>query len=296
MNPVTRKEVFLDAICDGEPCTLEPASREEQVLKKLAESMVGGGASGAGNGVVFGEGTKLVPATIEWDGNTDGKAMCWIGGYDGCCFVSDKVIEDPSKLIGKKATLVRGGVESTFRLTEDMYWGETDQSWNNILKCYSFHGDIYDESDEAVDVWNFYIIAKSANPDIPAGIYLPVRVEGSDLPSYYFSSLELDELVEGTGLVAKSSNPGLVVDVLFTVDGDGELTGATVNWDYEHIMACAEAGIPITIKFTYSNDPGFIAVETRYYVASEGYIAFYEPGNRGECCIYPDGSIEAYRD
>lgn len=43
MNPVTRKEVFLDAICDGEPCTLEPASREEQVLKKLAESMVGGG-------------------------------------------------------------------------------------------------------------------------------------------------------------------------------------------------------------------------------------------------------------
>lgn len=46
MNPVTRKEVFLDAICDGEPCTLEPASREEQVLKKLAESMVGGGAGG----------------------------------------------------------------------------------------------------------------------------------------------------------------------------------------------------------------------------------------------------------
>lgn len=48
MNPITRKEVFLDAICDGEPCGLEPASREELVLKKLAESMVGGGGSGGG--------------------------------------------------------------------------------------------------------------------------------------------------------------------------------------------------------------------------------------------------------
>lgn len=63
MNPVTRKEVFLDAICDGEPCNLEPASREEQVLKKLAESMVGGG----------GNKPNTTIETFElWDGSEDG--------------------------------------------------------------------------------------------------------------------------------------------------------------------------------------------------------------------------------
>jgi len=49
MEPVTRRGMFMDAICDGEPCGLEPVTREEIMLKRLSES---GGGSGSGGGGV----------------------------------------------------------------------------------------------------------------------------------------------------------------------------------------------------------------------------------------------------
>lgn len=48
MNPVTRREMFLDALCDGEVCGLEPVTREEMMLKELTENA---GVSGEGGGV-----------------------------------------------------------------------------------------------------------------------------------------------------------------------------------------------------------------------------------------------------
>lgn len=64
MEPITRKEVFLDALCDGEGCSLEPVTREEVMLKRLTESVGGSGGSGGrtlyfvhsaqeGNGIPF---------------------------------------------------------------------------------------------------------------------------------------------------------------------------------------------------------------------------------------------------
>ena len=49
MEPVTRRGMFLDAICDGEPCNLEPATREEMMLKRLAENSGGSGSGGLAN-------------------------------------------------------------------------------------------------------------------------------------------------------------------------------------------------------------------------------------------------------
>lgn len=43
MKPNTRKEMFLDAIADGEPCNLVPANRKELLLQRIAESVGGGG-------------------------------------------------------------------------------------------------------------------------------------------------------------------------------------------------------------------------------------------------------------
>ena len=46
MKPNTRKEMFLDAIADGEPCNLVPANRKELLLQRMAESAGGGGGGG----------------------------------------------------------------------------------------------------------------------------------------------------------------------------------------------------------------------------------------------------------
>lgn len=47
MEPITRKEVFLNAMCADKPCGLEPVSREEILLKRLVEAEANeGGGSG----------------------------------------------------------------------------------------------------------------------------------------------------------------------------------------------------------------------------------------------------------
>lgn len=44
MKPVTRKEMFMNALCGGE-CPVEPATREEMYLARMAESAGGGGGA-----------------------------------------------------------------------------------------------------------------------------------------------------------------------------------------------------------------------------------------------------------
>lgn len=51
MEPITRKEVFLNAMCADKPCALEPVSREEILLKRLVEAEANeGGGSGLPSG------------------------------------------------------------------------------------------------------------------------------------------------------------------------------------------------------------------------------------------------------
>lgn len=86
LEPVTREEMFLAALAGGEPCGLEPVTRQEIAFKKLAESG-GGGAEietctvtidNGGNGVevactVF-ENNKIVGKNISF-GDTEGGAI-----------------------------------------------------------------------------------------------------------------------------------------------------------------------------------------------------------------------------
>ena len=51
MEPITRKEVFLNALCADKSCGLEPVSREEILLKRLVEAEANeGGGSGLPSG------------------------------------------------------------------------------------------------------------------------------------------------------------------------------------------------------------------------------------------------------
>lgn len=50
METYSRKGIFLDAICDGEACDLEPITREEVMLKRLVERTGGSGGSGSSGG------------------------------------------------------------------------------------------------------------------------------------------------------------------------------------------------------------------------------------------------------
>lgn len=67
MEPITRKEVFLNAMCADKPCDLEPVSREEILLKRLVEAEAGEG--GGSEKVV-----KWIVSETEFEGtpNSDG--------------------------------------------------------------------------------------------------------------------------------------------------------------------------------------------------------------------------------
>ena len=73
MEPVTRRGMFLDAICDGEPCGLEPATREELMLKRLGE-VINDGGSGGGGSSSGGGGSSAIPV-YNYDELTDSKKL-----------------------------------------------------------------------------------------------------------------------------------------------------------------------------------------------------------------------------
>lgn len=104
MKPISRREHFLDAIADGKPCGIKPATREEYFLNEMASGA--GGGSGGGGALLLvvtsnGDGTynsnydfATVSAAIENDTGVFG-----VYSYDKSCgpigeiFMSDGSVQ-----------------------------------------------------------------------------------------------------------------------------------------------------------------------------------------------------------
>lgn len=75
MEPITRKEVFLNALCADKSCGLEPVSREEILLKKLVDAEA---AEGGGSGLPSGSKPNQYIVT-DGEGNAKWEdKLCWI--------------------------------------------------------------------------------------------------------------------------------------------------------------------------------------------------------------------------
>jgi hypothetical protein len=75
MEPITRKEVFLNALCADKSCGLEPVSREEILLKRLVEAEA---SEGGGSGLPAGAKPNQYIVT-DGEGNAKWEdKLCWI--------------------------------------------------------------------------------------------------------------------------------------------------------------------------------------------------------------------------
>lgn len=117
MEPITRKEVFLNAMCADKPCDLDPVSREEILLKRLVEAEAGeGGGSGLPAGakpnqyvVTDGEGKAGWEDKLCW---SETAVKEWLAETSFTFETDDGYteFEMPALTIGKKYTVKLNGV------------------------------------------------------------------------------------------------------------------------------------------------------------------------------------------
>lgn len=112
--------------------------------------------------------TKEVPVIlVNWDGNTDGKAVHKVGMEDGYCHVSDIVIEDYRELLGKTVHYIYEGEKKTAvldesKVKEDIYNGQTGfEFWDNEVDYFTV--TIFSLPEE-------YVPWEGADP-LPRGLY-----------------------------------------------------------------------------------------------------------------------------
>ena len=102
MEAITREEMFLSDIAGDTKYNLEPITRTEKLLKKIAENGTGGG--GFDPVVTYGD-------TLTWDGNTEGLISVDMGGMF-FYRIADNVITLADCPNGLKGTLLTGSETS----------------------------------------------------------------------------------------------------------------------------------------------------------------------------------------
>lgn len=104
MKPQNRKEVLLDAIANGKAPDLNPETREEAYLKKIAEKAAEGGGGGANEPIIlyYGNGYTSLTATQIQDAVLAGKTVYYCHANsleDGQLCVLSVILPNPKTAV-----------------------------------------------------------------------------------------------------------------------------------------------------------------------------------------------------
>lgn len=89
--------------------------------------------------------------------------------------------------------------------------------------------------------------------------------------------------------------PGLMVNVYATVDNNGNVTGATADYDFATILGCLNASVMVSVKVTFSDD-GCNSLILTQCDFNKNCICFAYPNNSFYVEFYKDRTIGAYYD
>lgn len=120
IEAITREEVLLQSIAEGKEATLEPKTRLEWWLKKIAENGGSGGVSSWNDLTDKPFYKEETGFNIEWDGDTTGKIVL---GDGAIVKVSDLVPSDEEAKNGT-ITFIADGEEQTIKVSEIKPFGD----------------------------------------------------------------------------------------------------------------------------------------------------------------------------
>ena len=214
MEAITREEMFLSDIAGDTKYNLEPITRTEKLLKKIAENGTGGG--GFDPVVTYGD-------TLTWDGNTEELVSVDVGGMF-FYRIADNVITLADCPNGLKGTLLTGSETSNMEASyetlessigfsgminiEAIFFVPSDNFTANDLGITFPKAGVYCLSDPAIGYVNSITIPGYAGfettsyPKIPVESLpegYPYAEEGVILAEQELTASETGELnIEGT--------------------------------------------------------------------------------------------------
>lgn len=227
MKPITRKEIFENAIAHGEKAPIKPMTRKEIIMAKEAkrESKSPGGDCdwNTMKNKPFGE-TTVIGDTLTWDGNTDGLVLNEELGYK----VSDVVPSLTDVQSGGSAILTNQTTSSSLEIVI------TDLSADLGIECYQ------------IDTLEGALVGFGITQTVDVyerGLYL------MKTPDYHISSLTINGYT-GFERTETVPLPNKYLDFIETVGGD------TLTWDgdteglelVEGMMAHVSDAVPTNIS------------------------------------------------
>lgn len=288
--------MFLDALCDGEPCSLEPVSRSEIVLKKLVES--GGGGSGGGDWNTL----KNRPFYSEGSGknlferDTEAFADAWVD-HSVVFF-----IKNPGWInLNKRYDItIRGDVYRNFGFAKH-------HSYYDFAACGSYRPDIREDNPMypfcIVCVWPYEgagFVDQNWDADGNwIGVLMETVTEDYAYPQLQFDpekypDLRPEEVVITEAEVVHTLDPKYLPNVVFTIKSNVSGTGEVierqlVGSDFNTILTAVKNGVPVTAIFNTVGIDGFGVGQVVAY--SDGAIWVYCYADSNWYGIHPDNTV-----